>query len=226
MPVSDDVHELIDAAMCESRVVDARHLIEQALSSVPPDWKPLKEDDKRIRGAFWDQNEFFAYVGSHRSDSDKAIFWTTASFSKLWWQLSDVNISEELFDNAAVCIEEGLELEPDQPMLWIQKGYVFNRTGRHLEALEAYQTATSVRLWAHPTVLARALRGQGSALIDLGRFSEARNAYSASLELDPESESAHKELEYIDQALPDKKKQASTPPWFLQAIKFFRPPTR
>jgi tetratricopeptide (TPR) repeat protein len=226
MSAPDDLYESIDIALSESRLGDARQLIAQALSSIPPDWKPLKEDDKQIRGAFWDQNEFSAYVSSHRSDSGKTIFWTTVSFSKLWWQLSDVNISEELFDNAAVCIEKGLELEPDQPMLWIQKGYIFNRTGRHLEALEAYQTATSVRLWAHPTVLARSLRGQGSALIDLARFSEARNAYSASLELDPESESAHKELEYIDQALPDKKKQASALPWFLQASKFFRPPTR
>jgi tetratricopeptide (TPR) repeat protein len=204
-------------------MTDARELIEQALSSMPPHWKPLEEDDKEIRGAFWDQNEFFAYVGSHRSDNDKSIFWTTVSFSKLWWQLADVNISEDRFDNAAVCIERGLELEPDHPVLWIERGYFFNRIGRHQEALEAYRTAASVRQWAQPAVKARALRGQGSALIDLGQLSEARNVYNASLELDPESESAHKELEYIDQALADKKKHAATLPWFLHAIKF--PPT-
>jgi tetratricopeptide (TPR) repeat protein len=89
--------------------------------------------------------------------------------------------------------------------------------------LEAYRTAASVRQWAQPAVTARALRGQGSALIDLGQLSEARNVYNASLELDPESESAHKELVYIDQALTDKKKQAATLPWFVHAIKF--PPT-
>ena len=223
MPTSDRVHESISSALRQNRMRDARELIEQALSSMPPHWRPLEEDDKEVRGAFWDQDEFLAYVGRHRSDNEKSIFWTTVSFSKLWWQLAEVNISEDRFDNAAVCIERGLELEPDHPVLWIERGYIFNRIGRHQEALEAYRTAATVRQWAQPAVTARALRGQGSALIDLGQFSEARGDYNASLELDPESKSAHKELEYIDQALADKKKQAATLPWFLHAIKF--PPT-
>ena len=193
MSTADRVHESISAALSQNRMRDARELIEQALSSMPPHWKPLEEDDEQVRGAFWDQDEFLAYVGRHRSDNEKSIFWTTISFSKLWWQLADVNISEGRF------------------------------IGRHQEALEAYRTAATVRQWAQPAVIARALRGQGSALIDLRKFSEARNVYDASLELDPENESAHKELEYIDQALTDEKKQAATLPWFLHAIKF--PPT-
>jgi tetratricopeptide (TPR) repeat protein len=223
MFVSDRVRASIAAALSLNRMEDARELIEQALSSMPPHWKPLEEDDKAIRGAFWDQDEFVAYVGSHRSDNEKSIFWTTVSFSKLWWQLAGVNISEDRFDNATVCIEKGLELEPDHPMLWIERGYIFNRIGRPQEALEAYRKATTVRRWAQPAVAARALRGQGSALIDLGQFAEARNVYNAALELDPTSQSAHKELEYIEQALADKKKQAATLPWFLHAIK--SPPT-
>ena len=223
MSTSDRVNESISAALGQNRMRDARELIEQALSSMPPHWKPLEEDDEQVRGAFWDQDEFLAYVGRHRSDNEKSIFWTTISFSKLWWQLADVNISEGRFDNAVVCVEKGLELEPDHPVLWIERGYIFNRIGRHQEALEAYRTAATVRQWAQPAVIARALRGQGSALIDLRKFSEARNVYDASLELDPENESAHKELEYIDQALTDEKKQAATLPWFLHAIKF--PPT-
>jgi tetratricopeptide (TPR) repeat protein len=223
MSASDRVHESIAAALSQNRAEDARRLIEQELASMPANWKPLQEDDKEVRGAFWDQDEFLAYVGKRRADDEKSIVWTTVSFSKLWWQLADVNVSEGRFDNAVVCVENGLELEPDHPILWIERGYIFNCLGRHQEALEAYRTAATVRQWAQPAVTARALRGQGSALIDLGQFSEARNVYNASLELNPESESAHKELEYIDQALTDKKKQAATLPWFLHAIKF--PPT-
>ena len=223
MSASDRVHESIAAALSQNRAEDARRLIEQELASMPANWKPLQEDDKEVRGAFWDQDEFLAYVGKRRADDEKSIVWTTVSFSKLWWQLADVNISEGRFDNAVVCVEKGLELEPDHPVLWIERGYIFNRIGRHQEALEAYRTAATVRQWAQPAVIARALRGQGSALIDLRKFSEARNVYDASLELDPENESAHKELEYIDQALTDEKKQAATLPWFLHAIKF--PPT-
>ena len=223
MSTWDGVHESISAALSQNRMRDARELIEHALSLMPPHWKPFEEDDKQIHGAFWDQDEFLAYVGTRRSDNEKSIFWTTVSFSKLWWQLADVNVSEGRFDNALVCIEKGLELEPDHPILWIQRGYIFNRLGRHQEALEGYRTAATNRLWATPAVTARALRGQGSALIDLGLFLEVRRVYNASLELDPKSESARKELEYIDQALADRKKPAATLPWFLHAIKF--PPT-
>ncbi len=223
MPVWDQVHESIAAALSQNRMRDARELIEHALSSMPPHWKPIEEDDKQVRGAFWDQDEFLAYAGRRRSDHEKSILWTTVSFSKLWWQLADVSVSEGRFDNALVCVEKGLELEPDHPILWIQRGYIFNRLGRHQEALEAYRAASTIRPWAPPAVTARALRGQGSALIDLGRLLEARGVYNASLELDPKSDSACKELEYIDQALADKQKQAATLPWFLHAIKF--PPT-
>ena len=111
MSASDCVHESIAAALSQNRMKDARELIEHSLSSMPPHWKPLEEDDKQVRGAFWDQDEFLAYVGRHRSDNEKSIFWTTISFSKLWWQLADVNISEGRFDNAVVCVEKGLELE-------------------------------------------------------------------------------------------------------------------
>ncbi len=220
MPELDWVHESIAAAISQNRNGDARDLIKRALALMPANWKPLDEDEETIRGAFWDRDEFLAYVGSQRAANGKTIVWTTVSFSKLWWQLAGMNTSEERLDNALVCIAKGLELEPDHPFLWIERGYTFNRIGRHQEALEAYRTAATVRPWAPQRVTARALRWQGSALIDLACFSEAKDAYNASLELDPESELAHKELGYIEQALADKQEQGATLPWFLHAIKF------
>ena len=107
MSTSDRVHESISAALSQNRMRDARELIEQALSSMPPHWKPLEDDDKQVRGAFWDQDEFLAYVGRHRSDNEKSIFWTTISFSKLWWQLADVNISEGRFDMLLSALRRG-----------------------------------------------------------------------------------------------------------------------
>jgi tetratricopeptide (TPR) repeat protein len=215
-----ELRESIAAAISQNRNGDARELIKQALAFMPANWKPLDEDEETIRGTFWDRDEFLAFVGIY-SDKQKTILWTTAvSFSKLWWQLAVMNLSEERLDNALVCIAKGLELEPDHPVLWIERGHTFNRIGRHQEALEAYRIATTIRPWTPRRVTARALRGQGSALIDLARFSEAKDVYNASLELDPESELAHKELEYIEHALAGMQRQAATLPWFLHPIKF------
>ena len=65
---------------------------------------------------------------------------------------------------------------------------------RHQEAFDCYVRAASVRDWAPPSQTARALRGQGVQLVDLDRLDEAEDALRRSLELEPESETAHNEL--------------------------------
>ena len=80
-----------------------------------------------------------------------------------------------------------MELEPDHPELWNEKGYLLGRLKRHQEAFDCYVRAASVRDWAPPSQIARALRGQGVQLVDLDRLDEAENALRRSLELEPDS---------------------------------------
>src|SRR5262249_4435773 len=146
------------------------------------DWHPIQEHGNHISGTFWDEDEFLAYVARRRLGCGKSILWSSPSYSKMWWQLAIVNSEESRPDDALWCIESGLELEQDQPRLWIEKGFVLNGLGRHQEALKSYETAAAIRDWAPAFVLARAFRGQGSALIDLGRLQDAKRAYVRSLE--------------------------------------------
>jgi hypothetical protein len=60
-------------------------------------------------------------------------------------------------------------------------------------------------------------------LIDLNRFDEAKGAFERSLELDPESAVARKELEYIARAIEDQARRPKTLPWFLNCFRY--PPT-
>ena len=217
-----DEHE-IDDAISNKRWPEARILIEKALALMPPDWHPLSETDGWISGAFWDTSEFSAYSNRFGPRRNKSIMWINPSYSRLWWQLAIANSSEGLETNALTCLDRGLELEPNHPQLWIERGYILNRMGCHAEALAAYQTAAVIRTWAPDAVVARALRGQGYALIDLGQLTEARVAYLRSLELVPGNETAERELEYIDHVLRDKEERSKTLPWFLHCIRI--PPT-
>jgi tetratricopeptide (TPR) repeat protein len=124
---------------------------------------------------------------------------------------------QERVDEALQCLARGLSLEPDHPRLWIEKGFLLNRLGRHEAALECYRTAATIRDWTPEILIARALRGQGSALIELERFDNAQQAYRKSLEFDPESEVARQELQYIDRVL--KERESKKLPWFLNCIK-------
>jgi tetratricopeptide (TPR) repeat protein len=217
-----DPTEQIDSAIADRRWSEARTLLQDALASMPPDWKPIREEEQAIEATFWDMDEFLAYTSRHPA-ATKSVFWMPPSYSRWWWQLSEVYIEEGLFQNAVVCIESGLAIEPDHPLLWISKGFALNRLGRFEDALEAYRTAEVIRSWAPASVIARALRGQGSSLIDLNHLGDAQAAFERSLELDPNSEVARKELEYIREAIRDRDQRAKTLPWFLHCVRY--PPT-
>ena len=216
MSQREDVQDLASVAIAASRWDDARELLVTALASIPLNWRALQEDESRVRAAFWDQEEFLAFVAHHRGRYEKPIIWIGTSYSKMWWQLAVANSEQERVDEALECLERALALEPDHPRLWVEKGFLLNGLGRHEAALECYRTAATIRDWTSQLLVARALRGQGSALIDLERFEEAQQAYRKSLELDPESGIARQELEYIDRVL--KERESETLPWFLQCI--------
>jgi tetratricopeptide (TPR) repeat protein len=201
----------------------ARPLIEEALARMPENWRPICHTEEGVEGAFWDCDEFMAFIADRDPDKDGSTLWIGTSYSKLWWQLAVVNRSQGLLDNALLCIEKGLELEPDHPYLWMQRGLILSEAGQFKEALAAYQTASVIRTWASQTVIAWSLRSQGYALIELGHLGEAQAVYRHSLELDPGNEVAENELGYIEHLLEERDERAKTLPWFLHCLRF--PPT-
>jgi hypothetical protein len=106
-----------------------------------PDWKMTS----LLTIAFWDQDEFLAH--SHREIEmkrlTKSIFWVDGSYSRAWYQLAVVASKEGRFENALFCIDCGVELEPDHPELWNEKGYLLGRLKRHQEAFDCYVRAAS-----------------------------------------------------------------------------------
>ena len=79
-----------------------------------------------------------------------------------------------------------------------EKAYLLTELGRREEALTHYQRKASARLWITDSAKARALRGQGRILIDLGRLDEAEEAFKQSLSLEAGNEMATEELAFIE----------------------------
>src|SRR5215469_18617856 len=122
MPNEVGPKEQIDSAIADRRWSEARTLLQDALASMPPDWKPIREEEEAIKATFWNMDEFLAYSCRHPAPT-KSVYWVPPSYSRWWCQLSDVYIEEGLFQNAVLCIESGLAIEPDHPLLWINKGF-------------------------------------------------------------------------------------------------------
>ncbi len=194
--------ELISA----QRWADARVILEHAIRKMPNGWKPVQFENVRqspvgefLPVAFWDNDEFLAYSGNSdcMQQADKNIQSVPGSYSKAWYLLANVAVEQGRLKDALACVEHALELEPDHPRLWIQKGFIMNRLKHHVEALECYRQAAIVRGWAPKWQIARAYRGQGATLIDLGRLDEAEAAFLLSQELQPDNDVAKKELDFI-----------------------------
>ena len=180
----------------ERKFSDIRLLLGDATHRMPQSWKPIRESAGFVERAFWDISEYLAFGARYQDQRDR-IKWTPGSYSKAWFQLADVAVEEEQLDSALRYVDLGLELEADHPELWNLKGLILNRTKQHEEALTCYRRAAMVREWAPEWQVARAYRGQGATLIDLGRLDEAEAAFLLSQELEPDNDVAKKELDFI-----------------------------
>jgi hypothetical protein len=211
--------------IANGRYAEAEAVLEAALRAMPAHWAPRSGDKEFLTLASWSWEEFVAhsdYLGK-RSSLTKPIGWVDSSYSRAWYQLAVVESEQGLFERALFCIDCGLHLEPDHPELWSEKGYLLGHMKRYQEAFDCYALAATVRDWALPSQVARALRGQGVQLIDLERFDEAETALRKSLELDPNSDGARKELDYIEDLRRERKQKKEEIPWFLHT--FAHPPT-
>jgi tetratricopeptide (TPR) repeat protein len=186
-----------DELIAAGHYAEARALLESELQLIPAGWKPQNEDDQFLQIAFWDQEEFLAYSHHHRDRLTKSLIWTSASYSNACYQLALVAVEQDQLDHALFCLDCGLELEPDHPELWSERGYLLGRFKRHDEALACYVRAALAREWAPASYVGRALRGQAVQLIDLGRLDEAEASLKRSLDYEPNNAAAQNELEYI-----------------------------
>lgn len=105
-------------------------------------------------------------------------------------------------DQAKQALDKALALSPYNSNFLSEMGYLHQITKEWDAMLASYVEAET---WAAVTSpddqqkldTARALRGQGYALIELNRLDDARSRFKKSLKLDPGSAIAKGELEYI-----------------------------
>ena len=95
------------------------------------------------------------------------------------------------------------DLSPRNPQYLSELAQLLARTGGAEQALALFRTAQESTEFLGPVdapaALARALRGQGYALIELGRYDEAEAIYHQVLEKTPDDRIARGQLQYVAQ---------------------------
>ena len=194
-----DFNQLAEALIAKQRFEEAETVLQDALREMPGGWKPVQADGESVQVAFWDEEEFSEYV--QHEPSSASVSWLRPSYSRAWYTLGALAFWRKRFEQALFCLDSGIQLEPDHPELWTERGHVLARLERHEEALACYARAATGREWAPATQIARALRAQGVQLADLGRIDEAEAALKQSLEFDPENDLVRQRLEDLEQLL-------------------------
>ena len=118
-------------------------------------------------------------------------------------------------DEATEALEKALALSPYNPQFLSERGHLYQMRKDWPEMLRSNLSAEEFAGVGSPDYQrnkehARALRGQGFALIELDRLQEAESRFLESLELEPDSQNARNELLYIEQ-LKRKSLEKATP---------------
>lgn len=151
--------------------------------------------------------ESLAYMLTAAADMDKGVSkqdavalgptWAYAHYSKAY-ALIELN----RFDEAAKELDRALQLAPHNPQFLGERAYLYRASNEWDKMLQGYRSALEFVDLASPddrkvAEEARALRGEGYALIELGDLKSAEKSFKKSLKLEPGNELALGELDYI-----------------------------
>lgn len=127
--------------------------------------------------------------------------WIDIACPSAYYHAAYVHVSAKRFDEALPLLDKAIALAPYYATPLSERGFIFNQQGRLRDGIESYRKAIEISD-AHPSAAFAkpvALRGIGWAQIELGELNQAQETYQEVLVLEPDSELARSELEYIAQ---------------------------
>jgi Flp pilus assembly protein TadD len=154
--------------------------------------------------------EALVYMAGVAADADRGVseYKRAVAVSPTWafayYYKAYALLDLDRVDQARPFLEKALSLAPMNPLFLSELGHMRRMRTDWEGSLQAYAdslAATEIGSTDAGRKLdqARAMRGQGYALIELGRLDEAKAKYRKSLKLDPGSSIAKDELDYIKQ---------------------------
>jgi len=177
---------------------EAKLSLQAMLEGMPKDWKAIDEKDDGIHVAYWDKEHFLACSNRYRQrNGTKFIVWSHPSYAKAYYLLAYMSIESKNTNEAEIYINKALELEPNNPILLDEKGIILQHMGDHDTAIKSFNSVIDSTECVNNHEKAKALRGKGISLIELGKLDDAENAFKESLAISPNNKVALNELRYI-----------------------------
>jgi tetratricopeptide (TPR) repeat protein len=175
----------------------ARSLFEEVVQNTPKDYQHQYEKDGQIFIKFWYSEQLDLHADSGKDSEGKKIRYAPNAYPKAYYLLGCICIREEKYSEALEYLEAGHRLEPTNPQYSLLKAEAYAGLGDGKKAVSHYEQVGEIGPWLGEDDKARALRGKGIQLIELGELDAAEGALKESLEYEPESKVATSQLDYI-----------------------------
>lgn len=141
--------------------------------------------------------EYEAFVAA--STSGKPVEWIDTACPHAYKMAAFVAVETRDHDVALAMLDKAAAIAPYLADTYAERGYLLNQLGRTQEGLASYQRAWELveRHESNRFAKGLVLRGLGYTYIELNDLDRAEEVYRQALEVDPESQVAQRELEYI-----------------------------
>ncbi|MFA6373859.1 MAG: tetratricopeptide repeat protein [Methanothrix sp.] len=103
--------------------------------------------------------------------------------------LGRVNESSEKYESALYILDEKLKNDPNDSETWQWKATILERLNRQNESIEAHEISLEAfnKRIEKDSKDTDAWVGKGNALLNLGKWDEARDAYNRAIDIDPQN---------------------------------------
>lgn len=194
---ADLVDQAIDA-LTDGDLARARSLLLTVIANTPDDYAFSYQRDGELCVEFWTLSDFLHYAtwGGDERDTQQ-VNWLPNAYPRALYYMGFLCVKLQRYDTALAYLQRGMTLEPHNPKFLFESAQALFRMGRMNEALELYERVTEPGPFVSPADLATGLRGRGLILIERGELGTAEALFIKSLQLDPGSEVAKNELDYI-----------------------------
>lgn len=174
----------------------AQRALEGIVDATPKNWSPQRTEGHSVHVAAWSMHELMPTC-LENALSGVSTRWIGPSYSKAFYMLAFIAIESGDFAAATLYLDEAVTLEPDHPLILSEIGLLLGQQQRYEEAVDVYLRAANARPSAPVEQRALGLRGAAIALIELDDLDRAERLLHESLALEPDSQVAQRELEYI-----------------------------
>jgi tetratricopeptide (TPR) repeat protein len=182
----------------KGKLSKAEQILVKVISNAPSDYKYQYEKDGKLFVKCWTLEEFLSFYQRLRSIGNRQdLAWIPSAYPRAFFYMAFIKVEQGDFLAALHFLDEGIKIEPANLNFHIERANVLSLLNNHEAALKISQDIAQKEEDITKEARARALRGMGVEMIELGNLDGAEACLRESLKIEPENMVANDELLYI-----------------------------